>query len=76
LFISFTVTVRDCNDTLGMGLVGDVTKTRLDYEEITPCLKEVTKIWHQMLNDPQRSTTQFDHGTLTNAVKAGLYQRI
>ena len=44
---------------------------KLDYEEITPCLKEVTKVWEQMLNAPDRSVTKFDVDKLVNAVKDG-----
>ena len=44
-----------------------------DYEELTPCLKEVTKIWEQMINTPDRSVTKFDFEFLTDAVRQGLF---
>ena len=42
-----------------------------EYEELTPCLKEVTKIWDQMLSAPVRSVTTFDTALLTSAVQQG-----
>ncbi|RXM32615.1 TBC1 domain family member 1 [Acipenser ruthenus] len=35
-------------------------RIKLDYEEITPCLKEVTLIWEKMLNMPGRPKIKFD----------------
>lgn len=29
-------------------------RLKLDYEEITPCLKEVTTVWEKMLSAPGR----------------------
>lgn len=49
----------------------DVRESKLDYEEITPCLKEVTKVWEQMLDCENRSTTKFSRELLTKAVKDG-----
>jgi len=42
-----------------------------DYEELTPCLKEVTKIWEQMINTAERSVTKFGPEILTDAVRQG-----
>ena len=44
---------------------------KLDYEEITPCLKEVTRVWEEMLVTPERAKERFDFEKLTDAVKAG-----
>jgi len=44
-----------------------------EYEELTPCLKEVTKIWEQMINTPDRAATKFDPEMLTDAVRQGLF---
>lgn len=49
----------------------DVRESKLDYEEITPCLKEVTKVWEQMLNCDSRSTTKFSLELVTKAVNDG-----
>lgn len=50
----------------------DVRESKLDYEEITPCLKEVTKVWEQMLFCENRSTTKFSLELLTKAVNDGI----
>jgi len=44
-----------------------------EYEELTPCLKEVTKVWEQMINTPDRSVTMFDSVVLTDAVRQGSF---
>jgi len=44
-----------------------------EYEELTPCLKEVTKIWEQMINTPNRSVTKFDTDVFTSAVQQGWF---
>lgn len=44
-----------------------------EYEELTPCLKEVTKVWEQMINTPNRSITCFDYEILTDAVRQGMF---
>jgi len=44
-----------------------------EYEELTPCLKEVTKTWEQMINTPDRFVTKFDPEILTDAVRQGLF---
>ena len=46
-------------------------RQKLDYQEITPCLKEVSKIWDEMLLTPDRETVQFDSQKLMNCVKQG-----
>ena len=46
-------------------------RQNLDYEEITPCLKEVTKVWDTMLNNPDRKSTQFDPKILEDCIKQG-----
>lgn len=47
-------------------------RQNLDYEEITPCLKEVTKVWDTMLNNPDRKNTQFDPKILEDCIKQGV----
>ena len=44
----------------------------LNYEEITPCLRDVTKEWEDMINDPNRPHIQFNHQTLLKCVQQGL----
>jgi hypothetical protein len=56
-----TVTVTSCSGCM------------VDYEEITPCLKEVTKVWDRLLTTSDRSVVKFDLNTLVNAVKDGTY---
>ena len=46
-------------------------RQKLDYQEITPCLKEVSKIWDEMLLTPDREAVQFDSQKLMNCVKQG-----
>ncbi|NWU98868.1 TBCD1 protein, partial [Upupa epops] len=47
-------------------------RLKLDYEEITPCLKEVTLIWEKMLSAPGRSKTKFDVEKIHSAVGQGV----
>ncbi|XP_032041996.1 TBC1 domain family member 1 isoform X3 [Aythya fuligula] len=47
-------------------------RLKLDYEEITPCLKEVTLIWEKMLSTPGRSKTKFDVEKIHSAVGQGV----
>ncbi|XP_029638480.1 TBC1 domain family member 1 isoform X2 [Octopus sinensis] len=47
-------------------------RQNLDYEEITPCLKEVTKVWDSMLNNSNRKETQFDKKILIDCIKQGV----
>lgn len=43
----------------------------LDYEEITPCLKEVTTVWEKILSTPGRSKIKFDMEKMHSAVGQG-----
>ncbi|XP_008117215.2 TBC1 domain family member 1 isoform X6 [Anolis carolinensis] len=47
-------------------------RLKLDYEEITPCLKEVTLIWEKMLGTPGRSKMKFDTEKIHSAVGKGI----
>lgn len=47
-------------------------RLKLDYEEITPCLKEVTLVWEKMLGTPGRSKVKFDLETIHAAVAHGV----
>ncbi|XP_009948801.1 PREDICTED: TBC1 domain family member 1 [Leptosomus discolor] len=47
-------------------------RLKLDYEEITPCLKDVTLIWEKMLNTPGRSKMKFDVEKIHSAVGQGV----
>ena len=51
----------------------EIRQLKLDYEEITPCLKEVTKIWDSMLTNPHRPHTKFPWDKLNAALKDGKY---
>lgn len=44
---------------------------KLDYEEITPCLKEVTKVWDEMLQADE--SKKFTKSSLLKAVKDGMF---
>uniref|UniRef100_A0A3B4VJN9 TBC1 domain family member 1 n=1 Tax=Seriola dumerili TaxID=41447 RepID=A0A3B4VJN9_SERDU len=46
-------------------------RLKLDYEEITPCLKEVTLVWEKMLGTPGRAKIKFDKETIHAAVAQG-----
>ncbi|XP_059967225.1 TBC1 domain family member 1 isoform X4 [Mesoplodon densirostris] len=46
-------------------------RLKLDYEEITPCLKEVTTVWEKMLTTPGRSKIKFDMEKMHSAVGQG-----
>ncbi|XP_030881704.1 TBC1 domain family member 1 [Leptonychotes weddellii] len=46
-------------------------RLKLDYEEITPCLKEVTTVWEKMLSTPGRSKIKFDMEKMHSAVGQG-----
>lgn len=48
-------------------------RLKLDYEEITPCLKEVTLVWEKMLGTPVRAKVKFDTETIHAAVAQGTY---
>ncbi|ELR45367.1 TBC1 domain family member 1 [Bos mutus] len=43
-------------------------RLKLDYEEITPCLKEVTTVWEKILSTPGRSKIKFDMEKMHSAV--------
>uniref|UniRef100_A0A8D3AGW7 TBC1 domain family member 4 n=1 Tax=Scophthalmus maximus TaxID=52904 RepID=A0A8D3AGW7_SCOMX len=47
-------------------------RLKLDYEEITPCLKEVTLVWEKMLGTPVRAKVKFDTETIHAAVAQGV----
>ncbi|KAM9792732.1 TBC1 domain family member 1 [Neosynchiropus ocellatus] len=47
-------------------------RLKLDYEEITPCLKEVTLVWEKMLGTPARAKVKFDSDTVHAAVAQGV----
>ncbi|XP_061567003.1 TBC1 domain family member 1 isoform X2 [Cololabis saira] len=47
-------------------------RLKLDYEEITPCLKEVTLVWEKMLSTPGRTKVKFDAETIHAAVTQGV----
>ncbi|XP_016061856.1 PREDICTED: TBC1 domain family member 1 isoform X1 [Miniopterus natalensis] len=47
-------------------------RLKLDYEEITPCLKEVTMVWEKMLSMPGRSKIKFDMEKIHSAVGQGV----
>lgn len=48
-------------------------RLKLDYEEITPCLKEVTLVWEKMLGTPGRAKVKFDAETIHTAVAQGTH---
>ncbi|XP_050967491.1 TBC1 domain family member 1 isoform X2 [Labeo rohita] len=47
-------------------------RLKLDYEEITPCLKDVTLVWERMLSTPGRSKVRFDTEEIHKAVGQGV----
>nr|XP_033803443.1 TBC1 domain family member 1 isoform X2 [Geotrypetes seraphini] len=47
-------------------------RLKLDYEEITPCLKDVTLVWEKMLSTPGRSRIKFDMEKIHAAVGQGV----
>ncbi|XP_006876274.1 PREDICTED: TBC1 domain family member 1-like isoform X4 [Chrysochloris asiatica] len=47
-------------------------RLKLDYEEITPCLKEVTMVWEKMLSTPGRAKIKFDMEKMHSAVGQGV----
>ncbi|MGH0162753.1 UNVERIFIED_CONTAM: hypothetical protein FKN15_064569 [Acipenser sinensis] len=47
-------------------------RIKLDYEEITPCLKEVTLVWEKMLNMPGRAKIRFDLENIHVAMGQGV----
>ncbi|XP_043096034.1 TBC1 domain family member 1 isoform X5 [Puntigrus tetrazona] len=47
-------------------------RLKLDYEEITPCLKDVTLVWERMLSTTGRSKVRFDTVEIHKAVGQGV----
>ncbi|XP_069781059.1 TBC1 domain family member 1-like isoform X3 [Narcine bancroftii] len=47
-------------------------RLKLDYEEITLCLKEVTLVWEKMLNVTARSMVKFDMENIHKAMGQGV----
>ncbi|XP_030643581.1 TBC1 domain family member 1 [Chanos chanos] len=47
-------------------------RLKLDYEEITPCLKDVTLVWEKMLGTAGRSKVKFDLEKIHAAVGQGV----
>ncbi|XP_015231725.1 PREDICTED: TBC1 domain family member 1 isoform X1 [Cyprinodon variegatus] len=47
-------------------------RLKLDYEEITPCLKDVTVVWEKLLSTPGRTKVKFDTETIHAAVAQGV----
>ncbi|XP_062865248.1 TBC1 domain family member 1 [Trichomycterus rosablanca] len=47
-------------------------RLKLDYDEITPCLKEVTLVWEKMLSTAGRSRVKFDTERIHTAVGQGV----
>ncbi|KAL4230457.1 domain member [Mactra antiquata] len=52
----------------------DLKRQKLDYVEITPCLKDVTKSWDEMLARNSRETHKVDPDTLLDCVRKGVPQ--
>ena len=46
-------------------------KMKLDYEEITPCLKEVTKQWDKLIALPNRAHTIIPYEEINKLFKEG-----
>uniref|UniRef100_A0A8C5REK7 TBC1 domain family member 4 n=1 Tax=Laticauda laticaudata TaxID=8630 RepID=A0A8C5REK7_LATLA len=47
-------------------------RLKLDYEEMTPCLKEVLSVWDKMLTTPGRSKIKLDMEKIHSAVEKGV----
>ncbi|XP_040191072.1 TBC1 domain family member 1 isoform X2 [Rana temporaria] len=47
-------------------------RLKLDYEEITPCLKDVTVVWEKMLGTPGRAKIKTDMEKIHGAVGQGV----
>lgn len=47
-------------------------RLKLDYEEITPCLKDVTVVWEKMLSTPGRAKIKADMEKIHGAVGQGV----
>lgn len=46
-------------------------RLKLDYDEITPCLKEVTLVWEKMLATPDRPKVKVDMEIIHTALAQG-----
>lgn len=46
-------------------------RLKLDYDEITPCLKEVTLVWEKMLGTPERPKVKVDMEIIHAALAQG-----
>lgn len=46
-------------------------RLKLDYDEITPCLKEVTLVWEKMLATPDRPKVKVDMEIIHAALAQG-----
>ncbi|CAF87893.1 unnamed protein product, partial [Tetraodon nigroviridis] len=47
-------------------------RLKLDYDEITPCLKEVTLVWEKMLGTPERPKVKVDMEIIHAALAQGV----
>ncbi|XP_022084449.1 TBC1 domain family member 1-like [Acanthaster planci] len=47
-------------------------RIKLDYEEITPCLKEVTVTWEKILSRPNRSSIRLSKEEVNDTFKQGI----
>ncbi|XP_077983763.1 TBC1 domain family member 1-like isoform X2 [Glandiceps talaboti] len=47
-------------------------REKLDYEEITPCLREITAIWDEMMQAAKKDDIDYNYNTLLKSVKAGV----
>ncbi|XP_077461019.1 TBC1 domain family member 1 isoform X3 [Stigmatopora argus] len=47
-------------------------RLKLDYDEITPCLKDVTLVWEKMLGTPGRAKVKFESETIHASVAQGV----
>ncbi|XP_053398670.1 TBC1 domain family member 1-like [Mercenaria mercenaria] len=52
----------------------DLKRQKLDYLEITPCLKEVTRLWEEMLSSAGRSNIKVEYEKLLSCVRQGVPQ--
>ncbi|XP_071950636.1 TBC1 domain family member 1-like isoform X2 [Antedon mediterranea] len=52
--------------------IASLKRQKLDYEEITPCLKDVTRTWEKILSKPDRSRVRFDPYLIADAVREGV----
>ncbi|XP_070197331.1 TBC1 domain family member 1-like [Littorina saxatilis] len=48
------------------------SERKLDYEELTPCLRDVTRVWDDLLNTTTGSGTNVSYSTLLECVKQGV----